>query len=515
MVGVEGWIASALQDDCENWARNGGARSLVVLSPEQIVKVRGWRSRAEAEEQAVDSVVKNVAVEFREESVMVRSGGVLFCGLVICVSQWAAAADFESLRSQNWHQWRGPDASGVAPDADPPLTWSEDEGVQWKVEIKGLGNSTPIIWGDRVFVLTVIDTGRVDPSKTPPADQPKRKFGIVYPNTYHQYVVLCLDRATGKELWRRVATEQVPQEGHHGDNSFASASPTTDGERLYVCFGMAGLYCYDLDGELLWDRELGPVQTRLSFGEGSSPVIHGDRLVLVRDHDGPSYMMTLDAKTGDTVWRAERDEPSGWSTPLIVERAGRTQVVTNGKNRVRSYDLTNGELLWECGGQVSNVTPSPVATDSAVFCMSGYRGAALYALPYDATGDLTDSAAALWTKSRGTPYVPSPLLYDGQLYFNRSNSAVMTSLDAATGNEILEPVRLPSLRGLYASPVGAAGRVYFVGRAGTTLVLSHGDEFKVLATNKVDDRFDASPAIAGDQLFLRGKSALYCIDGSS
>lgn len=446
---------------------------------------------------------------------MVRFGALLCGGLFICVSQWAVAADFEAQKSQNWHQWRGPEASGVAPAANPPVEWSETDGIQWKVAIDGLGNSTPIIWEDRVFVLTVIDTGRVDPAKTPPADQPKRKFGIVYPNTYHQYVVLCLDRNTGDVLWRQVAAEEVPQEGHHGDNSFASASPTTDGERLYVCFGMAGLYCYDLDGERLWKKELGPVQTRLSFGEGSSPVVYGDRLVLMRDHDGPSYLLVMDAKTGDTIWRVERDEPSGWSTPLIVERAGRTQVVTNGKNRVRSYDLANGELIWECGGQVSNVTPSPVTTESTVFCMSGYRGSALYALPYDAVGDLTGSASVRWTKSRGTPYVPSALLYDGQLYFNRSNSAVMTSLDAESGDEILEPVRLPGLRGLYASPVGAGGRVYFVGRRGTTLVLAHGNEFSVLATNRVDDDIDASPAIVGDQLFLRGKKKLYCIGGPS
>lgn len=435
--------------------------------------------------------------------------------LIACLGMGNAlvvsATEFEDAKSGNWHQWRGPGANGVATNANPPTTWSEDENLQWKVDVDGLGNSTPIVWGDKLFLLTAVDTNRTDPKLTPPDEQPKRPFGIKYPNTFHQYVVLCLDRNSGAEVWRHVAAEAVPQEGHHGDNSFATASPTTDGERLYVWFGMAGLYCFDLAGKPLWNRDLGEVKTRLSFGEGSSPVVHGNRLILVRDHDAQSTITVMDTQTGDTIWQQDRNEPSGWATPLIVERNGITQVITNGKIRVRSYNLDNGDLLWECGGQVSNVTPSPVATDSTVFCMSGYRGSALYALPLDGSADLTDSAAIRWSRSQGTPYVPSPLLYEGRLYFNQSNNSIMTSLDAESGNTIIERTRLPGIQGLYASPVAAAGRVYFVGRGGTTLVLEHGDEFKVLATNRLDDRMDASPAIAGDRLFLRSKSRLYCI----
>jgi len=322
---------------------------------------------------------------------------------------------------------------------------------------------------------------------------------------------LCLDRNTGKELWRKIAAEEIPQEGHHGDNSFASASPTTDGQRLYVCFGSAGVYCYDLDGNLVWDRDLGPVETRLSFGEGSSPVVHDGRLLIVRDHDQQSYITMLDAETGKPNWQRARDEPSAWATPLVVEHDGRTQIITNGRNRVRSYDLNGGSLLWECGGQVSNVTPSPVATDDTVFCMSGYKGSALYALPLNATGDITDSSKVVWSKSKDTPYVPSPLLYDGRLYINKSNDPIMVSLDAKTGEPLIERTRMPGIRGLYASPVGAAGRVYFVGRHGTTLVLEHGDTFNVLATNTLDAHIDASPAMVGNDLFLRSKTHLYCV----
>ncbi len=430
---------------------------------------------------------------------------------VHCVSAISFADDFQELKAQNWHQWRGPEATGVSSTADPPVTWSETENIQWKVAVDGDGNSTPIVWGDKVFLLTVIDTGKVDPDLPPPDEQPERPFGITYPNTYHQYVVLCLDRNTGQELWRRVAAEQIPAEGHHGDNSFASASPTTDGQKLYAWFGSAGMYCYDLEGNAIWDRDLGPAKTRLSFGEGSSPVVHDDRLILVRDQEEQSYLMVLDTRNGETLWRVDRDEPSAWATPLVVEQAGVTQVVTNGQNRVRSYNLEDGSLIWECGGQVANVTPSPVATADTVYCMSGYRGSALFALPLDASGDLTDTPGIKWAKSRGTPYVPSPLLYDRWLVFTQSNNAIVSYLDAASGDAILDRTRMPGIDRLYASPVGAAERIYFAGRDGTTLTIERGREFKVLATNQLDDRIDASPALAGTQLFLRGKSHLYCI----
>ncbi|MCH2210256.1 MAG: PQQ-like beta-propeller repeat protein [Fuerstiella sp.] len=439
-------------------------------------------------------------------------GAIFFVGsIVACLAAGAGGADFEHLKSVNWHQWRGPDASGVSTDADPPVTWSEDRNIQWRVQVDGLGNSTPIIWQDKVFLTTAIDTGRVDPSLTPPDEQPERPFGIRYPNTFHQYVVVCLDRKSGDEIWRRVAAETVPQEGHHSDNSFSTASPTTDGERLYAWFGMAGLYCYDLNGTHLWDRDLGPVKTRLSFGEGASPVVYGDRLVVVRDNDGQSSITVLDCLSGRTVWQKDRDEPSCWATPLIVQHNGTIQVVTNAHNRVRSYDLASGDLIWECGGQVSNVTPSPVAANNTVFCMSGYRGSALFALPLDVLGDITDGERIVWSQLQGTPYIPSPLLYDGRLYFNQSNKAILTCLDAETGRVVIERTRMPQVRGIYASPVAAAGRIYFVGRRGTTLVLEKTDRLKVLATNRLAEQFDASPAIAGDQLFLRGKQRLYCV----
>lgn len=426
----------------------------------------------------------------------------------------ARAADFDALKDSNWHQWRGPNGGGIGPNADPPVHWNPTEGIRWKVPVAGQGSSTPIIWGDRVFVLTSIDTGRVDPNLPRPEDQPERPFGITFPNTEYEFAVICLDRQTGNVRWRRTAARKIPHEGHHGDNNFASASPTTDGKRLYAWFGMAGMFCYDLDGNLLWERDLGPVSMRRSFAEGSSPVVHDGRVIINRDNEGDSYIAVLDAETGRDLWRADRDEVSTWMTPLVVPTGSVTQVITSASNRVRSYDLTDGTLLWECGGQVSNVTPSPVSDGSTVFCMSGYRGSSAMAIALDRRGDLTGTSAVRWTRNRGTPYVPSPLLYENRLYFNQSNNAILSSVDAATGRTQIERTRMPGLSRIYASPVAAAGRIYFVGRSGTTLVLEAGDSFRVLATNSIGEPVDASPAIVGRDLFLRSNRHVFCISGT-
>jgi outer membrane protein assembly factor BamB len=263
---------------------------------------------------------------------------------------------------------------------------------------------------------------------------------------------------------------------------------------------------------LVWKKKLDNVSTRLSFGEASSPVIHGDVLVLNRDNETKSEILALDAKTGDTIWQAPRDEISAWATPLVTEAGGRAQVITSASNRVRSYDLASGKVLWECGGQVSNVTPSPVRFEDRVICMSGYKGSNALAMPLAAEGDITDTDQVAWRYGRDTPYVPSPLLAGDLLFFNKSNSSVWTCLDAKTGEPRLEGQRLPGLSNIYASPVGAGDRIYVTGRDGTTLVLKRSPTLDLLATNKLDDAIDASPALSGKQLFLRGRRNLYCLE---
>ncbi|NQT41460.1 MAG: PQQ-like beta-propeller repeat protein [Planctomycetes bacterium] len=448
-------------------------------------------------------------------------GGQSVCGRLLtvplgfCCFLWLAsqiqAQPFDELKLKNWHQWRGPEANGVSKTATPPIEWGEGKNIRWKVPIDGNGNSTPIIWGNKVFLLTAIDTGKVDPSLPKPEDQPERVFGIKYPNTVYAFLVLCLDRNSGKELWRRTATQCIPHEGHHGDNNFASASPTTDGERLYCWFGSAGLFCYDLDGEKLWDRDLGKAFMGASLGEGCSPVVHGGRLVIVRDQQRQSTVEALDAKTGESRWKADRDEPNAWATPKVLHHGDKTQVVTAASNMVRSYDLNDGRIIWQCSGLTGNVIPSPVVDGDVVYCMSGYQGYALVALPLSATGDISSSDAVVWARSRGTPYVPSPLLYDGMLYFTQSNQAILSCVDSKTGDTIMDRTRLSGLSNIYASPVGADQRIYITGRNGATLVLERSQELNVLARNRLNDQLDVSPALAGNQMFLRGNRFLYCI----
>ncbi len=413
--------------------------------------------------------------------------------------------------ANNWHQWRGPEANGVSRTATPPIMWGEDKNIAWKVPIDGNGGSTPIIWQDRVFLLTAINTGKVDPSVPRPEDQPERVFGIKFPNTSYQFVVLCLDRGTGKERWRQVATERVPHEGHHNDNDFASASPTTDGKRLYCWFGSAGLYCYDLSGNKLWERDLGKAYMGASLGEGCSPVVHDGKIVIVRDHAKQSTIEVLDAKTGKTRWKKDRDEGNAWATPRIVSHSGKTQVITTASNFIRSYDLENGDLVWKCSGLTGNSIPAPVVDGDYVYCMTGYKGYSAMALPLAAKGDISNSDSIKWSNKRGTPYIPSPVLYDEMLYFTQSNQAILSCLDTKNGDAIIDRTRLNGVSNIYSSLVGADDRVYIAGRNGTTLVLKRSNDLEVIATNRLDERIDSSPALVGKQLFLRGEKSLYCI----
>ena len=431
----------------------------------------------------------------------------------------------QSNAASQWPSWRGPQANGVATDAHPPIQWSETNHVQWKVALPGRGSSTPILWDDQVFILTAIPTGpeaaaeTADASGQPPdrSERPRRGGaggggGMVdRPTRAQQFTVLSFDRKTGKLRWTQSPRTQLPHEGHHKDHGFASASPVTDGKHLIVSFGSFGLYGYDLKGKLLWEKDLGDMRTRNSFGEGSSPALDGNTVVVLWDHEGDDFIVALDKRDGRELWRQTRDEPTGWCTPLIVSHGGRKQVIVNGTNKIRSYDLKDGKLLWECAGQTVNAIPSAVASQDRVFVMSGYRGNALQALRLDRSGDLSGTDGIVWSHAKSTPYVPSPLLVSDTLYFISNNSALLSAFDAVTGKAHFEAERLDGLNGVYASPVAADGRIYVVGRDGNTAVLRHGPRLEILSKNHLDDGFDASPAIVGRQIFLRGRQSLYCI----
>ena len=434
---------------------------------------------------------------------------VLGAFLVCCVTSRGRADE----RLDHWHHWRGPRADGTAPKADPPLAWDAQTNIKWKARLPGRGSATPIIWKDQVFIVTAIKTERVADAADLPKPEPRLPVKTQPPTHYYQFVVLAFERATGKLRWQRTAAEKVPHEGHHASHSYAAGSPTTDGRFLYVSFGSFGLFCYDLDGNLQWQRDLGRLHTRLGWGEAVTPVIHGDSLLLNWDQEVDSALHCLDARSGKTKWRTERDEKTSWNTPLVVTHKGQTQVVVNGTNRARGYDLETGKELWQWGGMTINAIPSPVAADGVVYCMAGYGGSVGVAVPLDSRGDLSGDGKVLWRISKGAPYVPSPLLLNERLIFTLANNPLLTILDVKTGQALVDRERLPGLNSLYASPMAASGRIYLTGRDGTTLVLRAADRLEVLATNRLDDPIDASPAAVGRQLFLRGEKYLYCIEG--
>ena len=415
-----------------------------------------------------------------------------------------------------WPTWRGPECTGVAPKGNPPLTWSETENVKWKVELPGHGESSPIVWGDKIFVQTAIETDQQGEVSDAPASEEdggrRRPFhGGRKPTNLYRFDVICLSRETGAVLWQKTACQEQPHEGHHPAHGFASFSPITDGSHVWASFGSRGLYCYDLDGKLVWTAPTEKMKTRAGFGEGSSPALAGDALIVVMDHEGDSYIVALDKRTGDPLWRKGRDEQSAWATPLAVDVDGRLQVVVNATSFVRGYDALTGDVVWQCGGQTANVVPTPVQGHGVAFCTSGFRGNTLHAIELGREGDLTGSDAIKWETGEATPYVPSPLLYGDKLYVTAGNRGFVSSYDAATGKAHYVKQSLEAMKELYASPVGAAGRIYFVGRDGVSQVIAHSDALQVLATNTLDDGFDASPAIVGSEMYLRGEKYLYCL----
>ncbi len=432
----------------------------------------------------------------------------------ILSSTTARAEEFAKERLDNWHQWRGPLANGTSPHGKPCLKWDDKTNIKWKTELPGLGSSTPIVWGDLVFVLTAIDTGREAAAGDLPKQDTRFPKKTTPPTTYHQFVVLAINRTSGKVRWKRVAVEEVPHEGRHPSHTYAAYSPITDGKFLYVSFGSHGVFCYDFAGKLQWKRtDLPRLETRLGWGEGSSPALHGDALIVPRDQDGPSSLLVLDAGSGKTRWKVDRDEVTTWNTPLVVEYKGRTQIVLTATKRICSYDLADGRLIWQCGGLTVNCIPSVVRFGDSVICMSGYKGAAAFRIPLDASGDVTGTDKIIWSYKRGTPYVPSPLLTGDRLYFTSTNEPLLTCLNAKTGEVIMDRKRLSALSSLYASPVEAAGRIYLTDRDGTTIVFERGDKLKVLSVNRLGEPIDASPVVVGKQLFLRGSKHLYCIEG--
>lgn len=413
----------------------------------------------------------------------------------------------QSEAERFWPYWRGPYANGLSRTANPPLEWSETKNIRWKVEIPGRGSSSPVIWGDRLFVTTAVPVGVTGDAQHAPR-------GGLQPRGVHRFLVMALDRKTGRTIWEQVASEQEPHEAAHFQNgTWASGSPVTDGQNVFAYFESFGLYAYDMSGTLLWKKDLGDKRMRNQFGEGSTPALYRNTLVIVWDHlNGQSFIAALDKRNGNELWRVPRQEIDTWATPLILEVNGRPQVIVPAMNRIRGYDLETGAIVWEGDGLTMNSIPSPVYDDEMVYLMSGFQGNDLKAIRIaEARGNIDGSSAIAWTHDRDTPYVPSPIVSDGVLYFLKSNSGILSAFEAKTGKPLYQNQRLDGLPNVFSSPVAARGRVYFTGRDGATLVIRSGPTFEVLAKNALDDGFDASPALVDNEIYLRGRKHLYHI----
>ena len=408
-----------------------------------------------------------------------------------------------------WPQWRGPLGTGVAPDANPPMEWGDSKNIYWKVALPGKGHSTPIIWGEFVFVTTAEPFG---PAMKPKPDLAPGAHDNILVTHHHKFMVLAISRSSGEIAWKKTVHEGLPHEGGHYSGSYASNSPVTDGEHLFAYFGSGGLYCLDLDGKMIWSKDLGDMQSKHGHGEGSSPALCGDTLIVNWDHEGQSFVIAFDKRNGNERWKFDREEVTSWATPIVVEHESKRQVIICGTSRVRGYDLITGKIIWECGGMSKNIVATPVAADGMVYAASSYDTKAMLAIRLrGASGDITGTDNVVWSRSRSTPYVPSPLLYGDSLYFLRHYQGILSRVEAKTGKEIHGPFRLDGIRNVYASPVGAAGRVYITDLEGTTLVFSHDENPRALAKNQLDDSFSASAAIVGDEMYLRGEHYLYCI----
>ena len=424
--------------------------------------------------------------------------GLIALSTVTCTVATAVAAGPEAKDA--WRQWRGPNNNGVA-ESDAPLNFSATENVKWRITVPGKGHSTPVISGQALYLTTAAISEKDDGAGNFPL---------------YDFLVLAFDKDTGKEIWRQTAVSKKPHEGYHRRyGSFASNSPVTDGEILIANFGSRGVYAYDMDGKLLWSKDFGPLHMRNAFGEGIAPVLHEDKLILQKDHEGDSYIVVLDKVTGKELWRKSRNERSSWAQPIVVEHGGRKQLVTSSE-RIRTYDLDTGEMIWEAGGLGPNAIPAVInVDDEMVIAMTGYRDPNLLAVLLGGKGDITDNGDYVkWTNQVGNAYSASPVLHEGILYFV-TDRGMVNAFEAKTGEKYYHQQRLPETYSFKASPVAAGGKLYLATEQGDVVVLKLGKEYEVLAVNKMGDEFFiSSPVILDGKLYLRSEDELFCISSS-
>ena len=444
----------------------------------------------------------------RTTTMMARVSMIVAAAIAVPAIVWGQPAQ--------WAKFRGPDNGAVADDARLPDTWNETTNVVWKADVPGLGWSSPVVWDDHVFLTTAVSSGE-EREPVRGLYDPGAASGATRSIASHRWLLYDLDFATGAVRWVRELAVAVPEIERHLKNSFASETPVTDGERVYVYFGTIGLVAaLDLTGEVQWQRELGVFNGRQRFGTAASPALHDGRLFVVNDNTTQSFLVALDAATGDEIWRVERDEVENWATPFVWENDVRTEIVTAGLRRVRSYDL-DGELLWELGGMTVNVVPTPFARDGLVYISSGYPGGMprpVYAIRPGASGDISLSEGEngndfiVWYQPMLGTYNTSALVYDGH-YYTLLDRGFLLNHDARTGREVYGRTRIKPGSGFTASPWAYNDRIFLMGEDGDTFVIRAGEEFELLHTNTLDEMALATPAIVRGSVLLRTQTKLY------
>jgi outer membrane protein assembly factor BamB len=423
--------------------------------------------------------------------------------------------------TENWPQFRGHNASGIASGQDLPLNWDVKTGtnVLWKKPIPGLGHSSPIVWEDRVFVTTAVGEGKEAYLKVGRyGESPDNPEDFV-----HHYKVYCLDRKTGEIIWEKTAYSGKPKVARHIKSSHANCTPATDGKHLLVFFGSQGLYCYDLDGKLLWTRDLGYLDAGafdvpdIQWGFGSSPIIHEDKVIVLCDVNNQSFIAALDLTNGKDIWRTLRDENPTWGTPTVHKSESLTQVIVNGYKHIGSYEIETGKPIWWMHGGGDVPCPTPVVSDGLVFITNAHgRMRPIYAIKLEAKGDISlarnekSNPCIPWFYPRRGAYQPTPLVMDDLLYV-ADNGGILTCYAAKTGEEKYRDPIGGDISSYSASPVAADGKLYISDEYGNIHIVKAGPTYEHLAVNKMDEICMASPAISGKTLFIRARRNLYAI----
>lgn len=431
------------------------------------------------------------------------------------VAGFVALAAVTPSADDNWPQFRGRQAGVAADDPGLPETWGPNENVVWKTEVPGVGWSSPVVWGDHVFVTSAVNDEQ-------PARPPARVYTAaeVAPTTaLHHWIVYDVDFKTGRIRWQREVGGNVPSRPKHMKNSYASETPTTDGERVYAYFGSVGLFAFDMNGKAAWSKPMGPFKTRSEWGPAASPIVYRGRVLVVNDNDEQSFMAAYEAKTGREMWRVAREEASNWSTPFVWENQVRTEIITTGSRKLRSYDL-DGRLLWEMSGLSSLHIPTPFAQHGLLFVNSGFRvdpNRPVFAIRPGATGDIslpkgeTSSKYIAWSNPTLGSYNPSSIVY-GDHYYTLYDTSILACNDAKTGAEVYPRQRVSAeSTGFTASPWAYNGKIFVMSEDGDTFVIQAGREFKVVGKNSLNEMTLATPAVANGSLVVRTASKLYRI----